>query len=630
MIASQMVRRLLLDLLGAGLLGIATIWLWWSPEQSQIGYLLQAMGALVVALGLVFNGFRDLFSGNNTRPSDQLLAIAVLAACAYGDFVTATLVPLALDIGRLFEERTALGVNTAIDKIKALQVNRALLVDSTRGSESWVEISSLKVGQTVVVRAGELIPVDGIVVKGTSKINAAVMTGESKLQTVQVGADIFAGTENVQGELFIEITQLGKESALGRIVELMEEAQKTKPLVLQRLEQWLGVYVPVVIALAGTVLYWTEDLDRAIAVLIVSFPSSLAIAGSATMVSAFSKAASLSLFVKNATVFQTLREVGTLVVDKTGTLTKGQQRIESVECMDGSTETDVFEASIVCASHSNHPVSQAIVRSLSSSFLSSKTEGEPQEVSNVLEVPGKGVQVELAGTVFRLGRQSWLKECGVVSTQETFEALDGTWVARDSQYLGRIVLADSIRESAQKMLQSIREMGIETHVMLTGDGTTEANRVAAELNIDHVISNALPEEKWQLVKDLRSDGHVVCVVGDGINDALALQDADVGVAIGASINQAAMGGADVALISEDLMAIPELIKLSDGVHRKIIQNIWIGFVFAGVLFTMVSQGQVTALQAAIVHNVGALLVIANSSLLWRQTTSVPLQSESSS
>ena len=625
MIASQMVRRLLLDLLGAGLLGIATIWLWWAPEQTQIGYLLQAMGALVVALGLVFNGFRDLFSGNNTRPSDQLLAIAVLAACAYGDFVTATLVPLALDVGRLFEERTALGVNSAIDKIKALQVNRALLVDSTNGTENWVEISSLKVGQTVVVRAGELIPVDGVVVKGTSKINAAVMTGESKLQRVEVGAEIFAGTENVQGELFIEITQLGKESALGRIVELMEEAQKTKPLVLQRLEQWLGVYVPVVIALAGTVLYWTEDLDRAIAVLIVSFPSSLAIAGSATMVSAFSKAASLSLFVKNATVFQTLREVGTLVVDKTGTLTKGQQKIESVECIEGSTEPDVFKASMLCARHSNPPVSQAIVRS-----LSSNTEGEPEEVRNVLEVPGKGVQVEVDGTVFRLGRQSWLQECGVVSTQEPFEGLDGTWVAQDSEYLGRIVLADSIRESAQEMLHSILEMGIETQVMLTGDGTTEANRVAAELNIEHVVSNALPEEKWQLVKQLRSDGHVVCVDGDGINDALALQDADVGIAIGASINQAAMGGADVALISDDLKAITELFKLSDAVYRKILQNIWIGFVFAGVLFAMVSQGQVTALQAAIVHNVGALLVIANSSLLWRQTTSLSTQSESSS
>ena len=625
MMGSQMVRRLLLDLLGAGLLGIATIWLWLSPEQAQIGYILQAMGALIVALGLVFNGFRDLFSGNNTRPSDQLLAIAVLAACAYGDFVTATLVPLALDIGRLFEERTALGVNTAIDKIKALQVNRALLVDSTRGSESWVEISSLKVGQTVVVRAGELIPVDGVVVKGTSKINAAVMTGESKLQTVQVGADIFAGTENIQGELFIEITQLGKESALGRIVELMEEAQKTKPLVLQRLEQWLGVYVPVVIALAGTVLYWTEDLDRAIAVLIVSFPSSLAIAGSATMVSAFSKAASLSLFVKNATVFQTLREVGTLVVDKTGTLTEGKQRIESIECVEDCEESTLLKSVLVCARHSNHPVSQAIVRS-----LSSNTEGGPQEVRNVLEVPGKGVQVEVDGTIFRLGRQSWLKECGVVSVEEPFDTSDGTWAARDSKCLGRIVLADSIRESAQKMLQSIREMGIETQVMLTGDGTTEANRVAAELNIEHVVSNALPEEKWQMVKQLRSDGHVVCVVGDGINDALALQDADVGIAIGASINQAAMGGADVALISDDLKAITELFKLSDAVYRKILQNIWIGFVFAGVLFAMVSQGQVTALQAAIVHNVGALLVIANSSLLWRQTVSLPIQSESSS
>ena len=174
MIASQMARRLLLDLLGAGLLGIATLWLWLSPDQSQIGYLLQAMGAIVVALGLVWSGLKDAFSGNDSRPSDQLLAIAVLAACAYGDFVTATLVPLALDIGRLFEERTALGVNSAIDKIRSLQVHRALRVDADTNQETWVNVSDLAVGETVCVHA-----VSGFgwrILKGSSKIDASVMT----------------------------------------------------------------------------------------------------------------------------------------------------------------------------------------------------------------------------------------------------------------------------------------------------------------------------------------------------------------------------------------------------------------------------------------------------------------------
>lgn len=615
MIASQMARRLLLDLLGAGLLGIATLWLWWAPDQSQIGYLLQALGAIVVALGLVWGGLKDAFSGNDTRPSDQLLAIAVLAACAYGDFVTATLVPLALDIGRLFEERTALGVNSAIDKIRALQVHRALRVDAETKQETWVNVSELKLGDVVAVRAGERIPVDGVVLKGSSKINAAIMTGESKLQTVGAGADVFAGTQNMQGELFIEVAGLGSDSALGRIVQLMEEAEQSKPLVLQRLEEWLRVYVPVVIALAGTVLFFTEDLDRAIAVLIVSFPSSLAIAGSATMISAFSKAASLSLFVKDATVFQTLRTVGTIVFDKTGTLTEGRQRVLEIEPQPNIEDNLLTQVAVQCARHSNHPVSQAIVRSFSIDELPDLDDG------SVLEFPGLGIQVELeekdeeSTTTLRLGRMSWLQECGV---QIPSDAKMGTWVSRDDVCLGRLTFADGIRESAASMLNDVRDSGIATQVLLTGDTPTEAQRVSTELGIPHVVAGALPEEKWQIVQSLKQEGHTVCVVGDGINDALALQEADVGIAIGASINQAAMGGADVALVSDDLMAIPQLIQLSDAVHRKIVQNVWIGFGVAAVLFGVVSQGQVTALEAAMVHNVGALLVIVNSSLLWRR------------
>ncbi len=566
------------------------------------------------AIGLMWSGLKDAFSGNDTRPSDQLLALAVLAACAYGDFVTATLVPLALDIGRLFEERTALGVNSAIEKIRSLQVQRALRVDAESNQETWVNVSDLVVGQTVCVRAGERIPVDGVVQKGASKIDAAVMTGESKLQPVEAGSEVFAGTQNMQGELFIEVTSLGADSALGRIVGLMEEAQLSKPVVLQRLEEWLGVYVPVVIALSATVLFFTEDLDRAIAVLIVSFPSSLAIAGSATMVSAFSKAASLSLFVKDATVFQTLRTVGTIVFDKTGTLTEGKQRVLNVVPEDGVNESLLIQSAVQCARHSNHPVSQAIVRSFS-------TEGLPDlDDGVVMEFPGLGIQVELddeedSSTTLRLGRVSWLKECGVLVPTGV---QSGTWVAENERCLGRLEFADGIRESASDMLEAVRTIGISTQVVLTGDASIEAERVSAELGIPHVIAGALPEEKWQLVQSLKQTGHTVCVVGDGINDALALQEADVGIAIGASINQAAMGGSDVALVSDDLMAIPELIRLSDAVHRKIVQNVWIGFGVAMVLFGVVSQGQVTALQAAIVHNVGALLVIVNSSLLWRR------------
>ena len=322
-------RRLMLDLLGAGILLLSAVWLWFSPDQELIAYLLQALGAAVVAIGLVVSGLRDVFRKDATHYSDQLLAVAVLAACAYGDFVTATLVPLALDLGRLFEERTALGVHNTIRQMRNLQVDQVLCVLENGGVEQK-SIEEIEVGQKVCVRMGDRIPVDGVVTQGQSSIDQAIMTGESMPTSVSIGDSVFAGTTNLQGEIIIETSSLGEDSALGRIIQLMEQAQHSKPKLLQRIETWLGIYLPLTLAIAGTVLFVTEDIDRTIAILVVAFPSSLAIAGSATMVAAFSRAASLSLLFKDATVFQTLRDVGTIVFDKTGTLTVGSQQLEQV------------------------------------------------------------------------------------------------------------------------------------------------------------------------------------------------------------------------------------------------------------------------------------------------------------
>ncbi len=393
-------RRLMLDLVGTGILLLSGVWLWFAPDQALIAHMLQAVGAGVVALGLTISGLRDVFRKEATQYSDQLLAIAVLAACAYGDYVTATLVPLALDLGRLFEERTALGVHNTIQQMRALQVDQVLCVLQD-GTQEEMPIEDVQVGQRVCVRVGDRIPVDGTVIQGQSSIDQAIMTGESMPVSITSGDSVFAGTTNIQGELIIETTTLGEDSALGRIIHLMEQAQNTKPILLQRIESWLGIYLPSTLALAGTVLFVTEDIDRTIAILVVAFPSSLAIAGSATMVAAFSKSASLSMLIKDATVFQTLRDVGTIVFDKTGTLTKGRQHLEQAMPLKEGQDSLLIRSALQCAKHSSHPVSQAIVRSLD------ENDFVPDIPTQVQEHPGLGVHVTTDSGEYRLGRISW-------------------------------------------------------------------------------------------------------------------------------------------------------------------------------------------------------------------------------
>lgn len=603
----HLARRLLLDLVGAGMLVLSSIWLWWAPQQAQIAFLLQASAALIVAFGVVFRGLRDAFSSDGRQYSDQLLSVAVLAACAYGDFVTATLVPLALDLGRLFEERTALGVNTAIQQIRALQVDQVLLVQDDRMVHTPVE--EIQVGQHICIRVGDRIPVDGVIVRGQSSVDQGLMTGESKPVRVQPGHELYAGTTNLYGELIVETTKVGSDSALGRIIALMETAQHSRTPLLERVESWLGVYLPITLALAASVLFFTEDIDRAIAVLIVSFPSSLAIAGSATMISAFSKAASMSIFIKDGETFQRLREIGTIVFDKTGTLTAGQQQIESIQPLDEWTKEDVLHRAQQCATHSNHPVSRAI----SEMSIDDVPSFEPMDVR---EIPGCGVEVSSTEETIRLGRLSWLQELGVATTDD-MEPM-GTWVSHNTTLLGSIHMADTIRSDSADVVHRLTEMGISTLLMMTGDARTEAHRVAEIVNIPHVEAEVLPEDKWRNVQGLREQGHVVCMVGDGINDALALQESDVGIAIGTSLNHAAMSGADIALISDDLTRIIDVFDLSERVHRTIVQNLILGFGFSLAMFGLVTTGQFSALEAALVHNVGALLVIVNSSLLWRR------------
>jgi Cd2+/Zn2+-exporting ATPase len=599
--------RLGADLAGLGLLAVGLGIAWWTPGQAQVGALVQAVAALIVAAPVLFRGAIGLFRPTPLGHTDQLVALAVLAAVAAGEFVTATLVPVLLELGRLFEERSALGAQAAIEGIRGLRARTAQRL--TDGQEGEVALDLLAVGDVVVVRPGELLPVDGTVSGGRSSIDQSPVTGESRYETATVGSAVFAGTLNLDGRLEIVVERVGEATVLGRVVELLRDVEASKTPAIRLLERYGAGYLPVVLAIAGTVLFFTEDVSRAITVLVVSCPTALVLAGPAAMVAAMTAATRRSILVKSAEFLEGVSRVDTLILDKTGTVTVGRQVVRAVEVWHGADPDQVLALGASAGQGSLHPVSRALVAEADARGLA------VPKASETTEHAGQGVEALVDGAVVRLGRMAWLRDAGVGGELVG----DGTsvCVARGDVLLGRVVLHDRPREEAGAVIAEMRELGIDRVVLLTGDRADVAQEVGDALGVDEVVADVLPQGKLDVVRREQAAGRIVLMVGDGVNDALALSGADVGVAIGARMNEVALGGADVALMTEDLRRLPDMVRLADRTRGTTTMNAAVGVAFSVVMVGMATVGVIPPIWGAALHNLGAMLVVVNSARLLR-------------
>jgi len=600
--------RLGADLVGLGLLAVGVSFAAWDPEQAQVAALVQAAAALVVAAPVLYRAAVGLLRPTPLGHTDQLVALAVLAAMASGEFVTATLVPVLLEVGRLFEERSALGAQAAIEGMRGLRAHTAHR--RVADGEEEVPVSALSVGDVVVVRPGTLIPVDGVVMLGRSAVDQSPVTGESRYEVATEGSKVFAGTLNLEGLLELRVERVGGDTVLGQVVELLRGVEASKSPVVRLLEHYGGAYLPVVVAVAATVLFWTEDVQRAIAVLVVSCPTALVLAGPAAMVAAMTAATRRSILVKSASFLERMAEVDTLLLDKTGTVTFGRQVVRAVHVSEG----EVGDALVLAAAvgqGSLHPVSRAMV---------SEAEARGLVVPRVLrstEHPGDGVEAELDGQVLRLGRLDWLRREGVRG--ELQGEGSGAWLAQGEVLLARIDLFDQPRPEGPEVVQAMRSLGLARTILVTGDRQSVAHDVGEWLGVDEVVAEVLPQVKLDIVRREQEAGRVVLMVGDGVNDALALSGADVGVAIGARMNEVALGGADVALMTEDLWRLPEMVRLAERTRWTMGTNAAVGVVFSVVMVGLATAGAIPPLWGAVLHNLGAILVVGNSArLLGRQ------------
>jgi Cd2+/Zn2+-exporting ATPase len=605
--------QILHAVLTTGLLAIGFWWQTFGTAHQETAILLQFVAATLAAAPATAKMVLSFRTNLADAFTDQLVTLAVLGAIVGGEYIAAVLVPVIMDIGHFLEQRGIQGTQAAIDGLRRLTSGSAILLEA--GVQRIVPVRDVQAGNTLLVRPGDLLAADGIVSFGQSSLDEASITGESLPREVTIGDQVSAGTLNLNGLLHVSVTRTGTQTSLGRIRSLLETAAQSKAPIVRMLERYAELYVPVVMLLAAVVFFQTRQLDRAITVLIVSCPCALVLSGPAAMIAALATCARHGILLRGTRFLEALADADTIIFDKTGTLTEGQLEIVSILPASESSEHAVLKHSAACAATSTHPISRAILRASQVQGI-----GEHPTPAFVQEHSGHGIEIHVNGRTLRFGKLDWLTANGLSAAAPDLHAGPMVAVAEDDRVLGWILLSDRIRPEAQDVVTSLRSQGIHRMVMLTGDRTESAMPVAEHLQMDRVVSEALPQEKLQVVREECQRGHRVIVVGDGINDALALAAGNVGIAMGARGSDIAIQSADIALMTNDLRKIPLAVRLSRKTQRVMTQNIVVAVVTSVVMLGLGSMGVFSAITGAILHNVGTAVVLGNSARLLRSET----------
>ncbi len=581
------------------------------PDDPIIEGISGLLGGLILATPIVLGGLQEMRRGR--MHMSVLVAIAVVAAFALEDYKEAGIVAFFMLLASLIEQQTAAGARESVEKLMTLTPLTAELI-----SGETVRAVDLKKGDRVRVRPGDRIPCDGRIVRGETAIDEATITGESLPVDKGVGAEVFAGTNNVTGSVDVEVTRVGEDTTLGKVRKLILQAESTKTQMMQLIDRYAEWYTPVVLMIAAIVWVFSQDQKRVITVLVVSCPCAFVLATPTAMVAGLAAAARLGILIKRVAHLESAGDITAMVFDKTGTLTTGALTVTRMAPAPGVDGAALLTAAASVEQHSRHPVAVAVGK------VAARANLPLQDVEGFQETPGRGVVGRVAGAEVAVGRESFLVDRGIdvsVARPEgraaDVEGMSLLFVARDGKCLGWIGLEDRARPEAKSATQDLLGLGVKRLSMLTGDRWSVAKKVAGELGCTDVQGECLPEQKLRLVEMLRAEGHLVAVVGDGVNDAPALAAGDLGIAMGAAGSDVAIDSASIALMSDDLGRLPFLVKLSRRLRGVIVQNILVGAVFVVGGLILASLGYIDPIIAAIMHNVSSFIVIFNSARLVR-------------
>jgi heavy metal translocating P-type ATPase len=570
--------------------------------------------SVIGVVGLVVGGwpiFKEAFENIITRRMTMELSmtIAIVAAAAIGQFFTALVITLFVLVAEVLEGLTVARGRIAIRQLLDV-LPQTVLVRRT-GSVTEIAASDLVVGDAVLVNPGGRIPVDGAVLAGHSFVDQSRITGESMPVEKLVGGSVYAGSINQSGALEIRAERIGRDTSFGKIIEAVERAERSRAPV-QRLADRLAAYL-VYFALGAAALTFliTRDIRSAISVVIVAGACGIAAGTPLAVLGAIGRAARQGAIIKGGLFLEQLGVVNTVVLDKTGTLTFGEPRVQAVVPRPGIAEDEVLGAAASAELRSEHPLGKMIVAA------AAERGHTPIEAASFSYTPGRGILATVAGEHVLVGNQALLSDYGIELPDELRTAVASerseVFVTRDGAVLGAIIVADTVRPEARAAVEAMHRMSIET-VLLTGDAQTVAYDVAQQLGITSVAGDLLPDDKLNRIKQLVASGRLVAMVGDGVNDAPALTEAQVGVAMGSGTD-VARESADVVLLGNDLVKFTETLKIARRTRRIIFQN------FSGTIMVdlvgmgLAAAGLLNPLLAAFIHVTSELLFILNATRL---------------
>ncbi len=570
--------------------------------------LLYFIGFLLEGVPVIWAGIKGIFTKNLTNAMEILVGIAIICCVFSQQLILALLIPLILNVVHLLEERSIMGGRDVIDGLMNMQQRTAILLCD--GAEKEVAVEELRVGQTVLVKPGMGIPVDGVILSGHTNIDQKSLTGEPHPAVATVGDSVYAGTVNLDGQITVEVRKEHEDTAFSKIIQLLEQSEGISVPESRLIDRFLGYYIPFVLGVAAIVSLITGTVEQAIAILVVSCPCGQMLVSSAPMIAALSAATKRGVLIKNSKFIEELTEIDTVVFDKTGTVTKGELTLTETIAFEGSAEGLLCKAASLAAA-SNHPVSRAVVAAM---------EGDFEKAVDVHEISGGGMESTLPdGTVLRFGQRQWLEEAGCTGPEEP-EGLAGSvsYVADNDKIIGCLCFNDTARENAGESIAQLRTLGVQQTVMLTGDREAPAEQIRQSLGIDILHARLLPEDKLTKLQAITEENHRVLVVGDGINDALILRQADVGIAMGAMGSDLAIESADIALMNNNLMNIPFAVSLARRTRKVIYQNLVLSVGISVTMIALSAFGVISALAGSILHNFGAFAVLLNSSRILRE------------
>ena len=547
--------------------------------------------------------------------ADVLVSMALIASLIIGETFAAGEVAFIMQIGAFLEEFTVRKSRKGIEKLVHLTPTLARVI--INNEEKTINAKDVKVNDILRVNPGETIPVDGIIIKGKTSVDNSVMSGESIPLDLSEGDSVCSGAVNQFGSFEMKATKVGEDSSIQRMVKLVQSADASKAKIVGIADKW-ATYI-VVAAFISALLTWiiTGEIIRAVTILVVFCPCALVLATPTAIVAAIGNVSKHGILVKEGDALERLSSISKIAFDKTGTLTYGKPKVEEVvSLIDNIKNEELYEMIASCELYSEHPLGKAMVSSFKETY--NKEIKIPEEFKMI---PGRGVIAKVNNKKILAGNKHLLldekiKREDIRFIREKFrnQGKSIIYVAIDNKIGGYIILSDTLREESISMIESIKNLGISP-VLLTGDNKYVASRVAKQVKIEEVKAECFPQDKLNLIDEYEKNNKMVCMVGDGINDAPALKKSFVGIAMGNVGSDIAVDAADIVLVRDDINNLPHLLKISKRMMKTIKVNLIFSMTLNFVAVILAMTGLLGPVVGALVHNVGSVIVIINSALL---------------